>query len=88
MKPAPTAMATAVSGLRRTAAATSSSAALAVSCMFSSWWPPSRFDVAGQALQVGAKPGQIRGDLIHIVAQPLAGGHFGVIGRHIFLPFC
>ena len=45
-------------------------------------------DVAGQALQVGAKPGQILGNLIHIVAEPVAGGHFGVIGPHIFLPFC
>jgi hypothetical protein len=45
-------------------------------------------DVAGQALQIGAKPGQVLGNLIHILAEPLAGGHFGVIWRHFFLPFC
>jgi hypothetical protein len=45
-------------------------------------------DVAGEALQIGAKSGYILSDLIHVLAEPLAGGHFGVIGRHIFLPFC
>jgi hypothetical protein len=44
-------------------------------------------DVAGQALQIGAKPGQVLGNLVHVLAEPLAGGHFGFIGTHGSLSF-
>ena len=68
------AIATALRGLRRTAAATSSRAVLHVIDLVAS----EALDVAGKALQVGAKTGQILGNLIKVVAEPLAGGHFGV----------